>query len=494
MHTTAIEAMRLYCVYAGTLWTIKKIKMKKTYLIIIILSIISFSVRSQNLCELFFGGEEYEKGESFQQTLDGGFIITGDTESFSNGLYDIYLLKLDLNGNLIWQNSFGGTSSDNGNHVIQTQDGGYMIAGYSVQDNDRKYLRKVSETGTLEWEKGYPSGSIKSIIQLSDGNYIFAGDDWSQGNKQVDIAKISSTGEIIWENLFGGAEDDNGREIVIAADGGFVIVGESRSNSSGAADVYVIKVDENGSLVWEKKIGGGSWDFANDIKATLDGGFIITGIQDPQPFQRDAYLVKIDSEGEVEWENNYGGSSSELGEGVIETSDGGFAFIGKTQSTGNGGSDLYFVKTDADGTVEWEKTFGGSSTDSGFDLLEMEQGGYALLGTTRSFGAGSYDVYFIKTDENGEVLLTSTIDIEQNEILIDVFPNPSISDVSFKINDKVKLPIKLKITTTVGEVIIDKEVSNYEFKIESNLLEKGILFYSFFGEHGHLKSGNIIIK
>lgn len=440
-----------------------------------------------------YGGDAYDAASSFVMTNDGGYLLLGDTYSFSNGTNDIYLIKIDEAGNLLWEQTFGDDSSDSGYKIISTMDDGFMIAGYSVENGNSKYFRKISADGDSIWEKGYPKGVVQDIIELEDGSYIFAGaGSFSPLGSQLMVGKLSSDGNLIWEKNFGGLGDDYGRGLVRAADGGFVIGGETRSGAAGPADVYVVKVDENGNLEWEKKIGGNDWDFANDITATTDGGFILAGIQDNSGIERNAYLLKIDATGETEWENHYGGASFEEAEKVIQNSDGGYTFIGNTYSFG--GQDLYLVKTSADGTLIWENNYGGASSENGYDLMELSNGDYALIGSTLSFGAGGYDAYFLKVNENGEVLITSTSSEQSKQNIVNIFPNPAHSVLSLEINERVTLPVQLKIVTLTGETVFYQNLDNHYVTIDAGLLPKGGLIYTLFDANQYLKGGKVFIK
>ena len=200
----------------------------------------------------------------------------------------------------------------------------------------------------------------------------------------------------------GGPENEWGSSLIQTADGGYAIAGGTESFGAGEADVYVVKLDANGNLQWTKTIGGESDDWGNSLIQTSDGGYAVAGgTKSFGAGEKDVYLVKLDAKGNLQWIKTIGGESDDWGYSLIQTSDGGYAVAGGTESFGAGGDDVYVVKLDANGNLQWTKTIGGPDDESGKSLIQTSDGGYAIAGFTYSFGAGWNDVYVVKLDKNG---------------------------------------------------------------------------------------------
>jgi len=306
------------------------------------------------------GGEKLDGGKSLIQTSDGGYAIAGITASFGAGDWDVYVVKLDANGNLQWTKTIGGPASDDGGPLIQTSDGGYAIASYT--------------------------------------------NSFGAGGADVYLVKLDANGNLQWTKTIGGPESEKSRSLIQTSDGGYAIAGYTESFGAGGADVYVVKLDAKGNLQWTKTIGGKNADGGSSIIQTSDGGYAIAGYTESfSAGEADVYVVKLDANGNLQWTKTIGGENDDWGSSLIQTSDGGYAIAGSTTSFGAGGADVYVVKLDAKGNLQWTKTIGGKSADGGSSIIQTSDGGYAIAGSTTSFGAGwiNVDVYVVKLDKNG---------------------------------------------------------------------------------------------
>jgi hypothetical protein len=366
------------------------------------------------------GGPASEEDSSLIQTSDGGYAIAGKTESSGAGQADVYVVKLDAHGNLQWTKTIGGENEDWGRSLIQTSDGGYAIAGYTKSfgaGEDDVYVVKLDAKGNLQWTKtigGKKRDRGSSLVQTSDGGYAIAGftDSFGAGETDVYVVKLDAKGNLQWTKTIGGPKRDYGNSLIQTSDGGYAIAGYTTSFGAGYADVYVIKLDAHGNLQWTKTIGGPAGDVGNSLIQTSDGGYAIAGYT--KSFGaggEDVYVVKLDANGNLQWTKTIGGENEDWGYSLIQTSDGGYAIAGATQSFGAGLLDVYVVKLDANGNLQWTKTIGGPASEIGnsHSLIQTADGGYAIAGFTQSFGAGEWDVYVVKLSANGNLQWTKTI-------------------------------------------------------------------------------------
>jgi hypothetical protein len=366
---------------------------------------------SPHFCKAI-GGPAIEAGKSLIQTSDGGYAIGGFTESFGAGEDDVYLVKLDAHGNLQWTTTIGGPESEEGNSLIQTSDGGYAIAGYTKSFGAGEadvYLVKLDAHGNLQWTKtigGEKEDVGTSLIQTSNGGYAIAGFTLSfgAGSGDVYVVKLDAHGNLQWTRTIGGPGNEIGSSLIQTSDGGYAIAGFTLSFGAGGLAAYVVKLDANGNLQWTKTIGGKGYEVGNSLIQTSDGGYVIAGAT--RSFGaggRDVYVVKLDANGNLQWTKTIGGPADEIGFSLIQTSDGGYAIAGTTNPLGAGGRDVYVVKLDPNGKPQWTKTIGTKNENPiRSSIIQTSDGSYVIASTTRSFGAGGRDVYVVKLDKNGD--------------------------------------------------------------------------------------------
>ncbi len=378
-----------------------------------------------------FGGSDFDNVSSIQQTSDEGYIIAGSSHSTDGdisanyGYLDYWILKLDESGSIQWKKNFGGSSYDRAYSIQQTFDGGYIIAG-SSESNDGDvgannggqdyWILKLDESGTIQWEKNFGGSSrdrANSIRQTFDEGYIIAGEsksidgDVSANNGTSDywILKLDESGIIQWEKNFGGSSFDRAYSIQQTFDGGYITAGETQSNDGdvnanfGSVDYWILKLDESGSIQWEKNFGGSSGDRARSIQQTNDGGYIIAGESKSNDGNvianyggSDYWILKLDESGNIQWEKNFGGSDSEAPNSIQQTTDGGYIIAGLTFSDdgdvntihGYGTADYWVLKLDESGIIQWEKNFGGSKFEKAISIQQTIDEGYIIAGESKS--------------------------------------------------------------------------------------------------------------
>ncbi len=362
------------------------------------------------------GGSGNDEGWDILQTSDGGYVLAGVTASYGAGGNDVYIAKLDNTGAVTWTRTVGGTGNDRGFCLAETTDGGYAIGGltasYGAGGNDL-YIVKVNSAGTLVWTRtvgGTGSEEARSIVPTADGGVALCGITSSYGAGGVDmyVVKVSSTGTVDWTRTIGGTSNEHGRSIALSGDGGYVVSGEVTSFGSGGVDYYLAKLDSTGTVSWTRTVGGTGGEECEALTATNDGGYVTVGHASSYGAGGfDLYAVKFDSSGTVVWTRTVGGTGTDEARSIVQTSDNGYAIAGFSNSYGAGGYDVYIVKLDSTGTVSWTRTIGGSGVDRGWSIAQTSDGGLAIIGETDSFGAGGKDVYIIKLNNDGTTCATN---------------------------------------------------------------------------------------
>ena len=343
--------------------------------------VIKFYANSTIEWQKAYGGSGDDRVMTIQQTdddgdgeRDDGYIVGGYTSSFG-GSCEYWIFKLYPNGTIEWSERCGHAYNWDASYSIRQtdddedgkQDDGYIVAGYTrnptagVQDY---WILKLFQNGTIDWQKHY-----------------------------------GGTGEDIPFSIEQTDDDNDGNQ-----NDGFIIAGRTKSFGASGYDYWVIKLSETGNITWQKRYGGSSNDLARQIEQTSDGGYILAGYT--QSFTEggyDIWVLKLDANGSIEWENSYGNSSSDGTVSIQETSDSGFIIGGWTNSYGAGGADAWILKLNATGSIEWQKAYGGSSDDFLSSISLTSDGGYIVTGYTTTFGAGNNDIWVLKLGPNGEL-------------------------------------------------------------------------------------------
>ncbi len=394
-----------------------------------------------------YGGSDQEEIHTCQQTLDGGYIIAGSSRStdipgvVNNGEMDFYIVKLDPAGIIEWQKMIGADEDDEAFSIQQTLDGGYILSG--VQESNINingyYVVKLDNSGEVVWEKGYTDNGddcANMVKPTNDGGYIIAGTAYSSipgttyhgGDGDYYIIKTDADGKKEWHGMYGGNGTEEMRAIQPASDGGYIVTGYSTSSDipgiSDQNDYHVFKLDGAGNVLWQKKYGGNSYDNAWFIQETSEGGYIVVGDSQSTDIsgnhgKSDVFVVKLDIDGNVTWQKMYGGSSEESASSIEETSDGGYIIAGISRSTdipgavNHGNGDTYVIKINSIGDIIWQRLYGGSGREESDNCTDSahqtSDGGYMIIVDSTSTdipGApnhGGRDFYVLKLDANGNL-------------------------------------------------------------------------------------------
>ena len=390
----------------------------KTSIILFILLIVITPVFAQNpviVWQKTIGGSEREDIKEIISTSDGGFIIGG--ESFSNisgdktedskGGRDLWVVKIKETGDIQWQKTIGGSGEDGLGSILQTTDGGYLVVAYS--DSDTSGDKTENSRGLTDF--------------------------W--------ILKLDISGNIEWQHTYGGDDFDRYPKACLTADGGYILAGQSFSHISGdktdslkgGTDIWVLKLNASGSIVWQKSLGGNGSEAIGSIVLANDGGYLISATSSSDISgdksensignSQDYWVVKLRPDGSVEWDKTLGGTGMDLGFVGIATADGGYLVGGGSYSpvSGNktensvGMMDYWLLKLDGSGIIVWDKTIGGNEDDNLQDLKELADGSFLVSGFSYSGISGDKttpsngfaDCWFVKINSSGAIMRQQTI-------------------------------------------------------------------------------------
>jgi len=398
----------------------KKKNLSKCFLII--LFVFASMLNAQTTFQRTYGGVYYDSGFRVLETSDHGYIIVGTTRSFSNDTTDIYVIRTDKVGDTLWTKTYGGNLWDSGVAIQHVSDGGYIIAAASNSidpGNYDIYLIKINTSGETLWTKsvgGQATDYAHSLQTTSDGGYVVLAHTLSFGNGSMDfyLLKFDQKGDTLWTKTYGGAQSDWGSTVQQTRDGGFILVGDTKSFDDSNGDVYLIKTDVNGDILWTKTYGGGDYDRGYHVIQTNDNGYIIAGVT--KSFgagDYDLYIIKTDAAGDTLWTKTLGGTRSDGAYFVQQTTDGGYIIAGNVVSIGFGASDAYLVKLNSAGITLWTRFFGGIKNDVASCVRQTADGGFVIVGSSESFTTGQgYDVYLIKTNESGDITFIKDLERE----------------------------------------------------------------------------------
>ncbi len=383
----------------------------KAFFFTCVFFLLFFSVRcyAQNIFQKTYGGAKSDGASFIIQCKEGGYAVLGTTYSFGVGDADLYLIRIDYSGNILWSKTYGGSGKDESFSVQQTADSGFIIAARTTSFNlfgTTAYVIKTDKKGNVIWSNVYPSGEffngsdIRQIIETSSHNYLMAG--FSDVGAAF-LVYINSSGGIIWTNSIGSIGQEPLIQIQEMNDGNFIGAGFTNGIGSGDYDGWLMKISKSdGNVMWNKTYGSAGEDLFYSVSQTKDNGFIVGGFTGSFSVSGDMLLVKTDSAGNVQWSKTYGSASgNETYANVRETSNGDLAIAGWTNGFGAGDNDLLLFRTNASGNVKWAKTFGTGLSEFGNAVCLTSDGGFIMAGRSDSLGVGNTDIYIVKMDSLG---------------------------------------------------------------------------------------------
>ncbi len=403
-----------------------------------------------------YGGELDDRGYCVHAVEDG-YIIVGETESYGAGQLDLWLLKVDTLGNVMWSKTYGGGYSDCGYSFDITDDGGLIIVGRTSSFGagfDDIYLLRTNANGETLWTKTIGGNDYDqgwAVVETEDGGFVIAGRTKSFGAGYFDVylVKTDSLGDTIWTYTYGGVYNDEVYSLIETSDGCFTMAGRTSSFGQGASSVLLVKTASNGMPLWARTYGGTNWDEARDVCETSDGGYIIVGKTISFGDNFDIYVIRTDSMGDTIWTRTYGGSDEDEAWSVCRTTDGGYVITGGTCSFGNGDWQIILLKIDSLGEVIWTRLYGNAYTDIGSYIETVDDGGFIVTGKTTPPSGADDDIVLIKTDPDGYVDVFEGTGCGLNRPSeLEVYPNPFIGQCMVNISD-----LKLQIYDMSGRLV-----------------------------------------
>jgi hypothetical protein len=481
-----------------------------------------------------FGGTKSDNSSKAMPTDDHGFLIVGVTNSsdgdvvFLNGDADIWILKLDSLGNIQWTKTIGGSEFDATLSFDFTIDGGFVIGG-TTRSNDSDvsghhgetdfWIVKLDNQANIQWQKCYGGSDFDDafdIKQTPDSGFIVAGPSSSNDGDVIGqhschgcdpdfwILKLDQTGNLEWQRCLGSIFKETPASVAVTSDGGFVVAGYNSSSNSGDVsgchglfDYWVVKLDSTGTLLWQRCLGGTNNDAGKAVVCSNDGGVLVFGESNSNDGDVsgnhgswDAWLVKLDSAGNISWQKSYGGSGSESGKALAQYNDSSIFLVSFAQSndgdvSGNHGmGDFWVTKTDYQGNILWQNCYGGSDIDMPYSIFVLNEEEVILSGYSRSYdgdvGAnhGGNCNGFVCEDMWVLKLFNPSVSITENSLVEDVkmFPNPFVDKLS--LHSLSELNGYVTILNIIGEVVHQFH-GTYTNSLDLSFLTEGVYFLEY---------------
>jgi hypothetical protein len=291
----------------------------------------------------------------------------------------------------------------------ETSDGGFIISGAGYSGTNSAIVMKLNSTGDIVWQRHFGGQNLDyatSILELADGSFVFTGFTASYSYSITDmwLVKLNAAGSTLWQKTVALDFTQFGSALKQTSDGGFIVAGQTASGSY-LYDLWVVKFDSSGAVLWQKKYGGDERDYAQDIIQTSDGGYIVVGSTESfGAGDEDAWILKLGGTGDVHWQKSIGGTIDDRFNAIQPTIDGAYIIAGETESFGVwGNEDTWLVKIDGSGNLLWQKTYGDIRDETGRSIEQLLNGTFLVAGQTRSFGNGGRQAFLLKLDQNGNV-------------------------------------------------------------------------------------------
>lgn len=494
-------------------------------------SIISYAQTPAIQWQKTIGGSNLDQAKSIKQTNDDGYIVVGNSSSIdgdvtgnhsSNQTYltDFWIVKLNSSGVIQWQKALGGSSIEEANSVQQTSDGGYIVAGTAASsDGDvtgghgsfDDWIIKLDSSGNIQWKKTLGGSMVEhanSIRQTTDNGYIIAGYSNSvngditgnHGSEDFWIVKLDQSGNLQWQKSLGGSDKDSAYSIQQTYDGGYITIGVSLSTNGdvtgnhGNYDIWVVKLNASGSIQWQKSLGGSNDDTAYTIRQTSDGGYIFAGTSSSNNGDvngnagSNMWIVKLNNTGNIQWKKIYGTSEFyEVPLSIIQTSDHNYVIGINKEDAANSKYNVTILKIDSAGNSIWEKNIDGNPMKAVSSLEETTDGGLIFAGYADDYTDSNFLI--VKLAPTGTL---ATAEVNQHNTSTAFYPNPA---KDFITASKLPKGSTVSIFDTSGRKVFQEKLSTENTKIKTEELLNGTYIIIVTNEGGTtILSDKIIIR
>lgn len=479
-------------------------KLAVLLLLVVVSAYSSLNVCGQDVWSRCYGGSKMEWGTMVASVPGGGYVITGGTWStdgdfsgMAHGEHDIFVVRVNAAGEVLWRNLFGGSKYEFANCIISTPDDGFILSG-NTYSNDGDFagtnkgehdifVIKLDAMGGIEWKKTFGGSSDEdgvSVLATADGGYIVAGETWSadgdfksssaRTRPDIYVMKLNTRGELKWTSTYGGSGYDRA-ESIVHSDGGYVLTGDTESNDGdflgmnhGKRDVFVMKVDSTAKVQWKHCYGGSEIDRASAVTQSNSPGYAITGWTHSNDAdfsggndrtEPDAFILKLDAKGALAWKRMIGGSKEDRAFGLVSVNGGGFVCTGGTWSDDGdfsgihkGSSDIFLAKIDSSGNSVWTRNYGGRlDEDQGYNIAATSDGGFVITGTTdcndgdfAGLNRGTSDAFILKVD--GDAL-----QLRKDSLF--VYPNIVTNSTTVVYSTTRTTAVRVEVLSVLGAVV-----------------------------------------
>jgi hypothetical protein len=432
----------------------------------------------------------WEPVYSIQETSDEGFIMVGPSHLLNDNSSEAFLVKTDRNGDSLWSRVIGNNQHFYPNCVKEDPNGGYVIVGekQNLSGPSEAFVVKTDENGDSLWSFFYgASGNTLAnyVTCTADTGYVVTGHQYVSTHQDIFACKLDAQGASVWLKIYDRPGHESAACINQTMDEGFLIGGKADYHTAGRYDFFVVKTDSVGDTLWTRTYGRSDDDYCYSCQQTSDSGFIFFGTTDTiiVSSYTHSLAIKTDTSGQVEWQQiYYRGTGGDFGHSVQQTSDGGYIFGGNSLNPGQS-QDFCFMRTDADGNIQWIKTVGGAATEFAYSVLQTADGGYVLGGETSFIGSHGGDFWIVKLNAfpssiEKKDLNMSTFQLFQN------YPNPfnPVTTIEFFLPhaDQVSLKIFNLLGEEVATLLSDKLLSgHYYSEWDARNYPSGIYYYKF---------------